>query len=1331
MANPRHDMLEIFTEAMRRESPAARSQYLDEACGKNALIRQRVETLVRAHYAAGSFLGGRMPEAPRTSDQLLPIQLGTQIGPYTLVQEIGQGGMGVVYMAQQHEPVRRQVALKIIRPGMDTRQVVARFEAERQALAMMDHVNIARVLDAGTTEQGRPYFVMELVHGVPITRYCDDNRLTPRKRLELFVPVCQAIQHAHQKGIIHRDIKPSNVMVTHYDAKPVPKVIDFGVAKATEQQLTERTLLTQYGAMVGTLEYMSPEQAEMSALGVDTRSDVYSLGVLLYELLTGSTPLSRTQIKDASYAEILRMIMEEEPPRPSARLSNSGEALTSISAQRQTEPAKLSKLLRGELDWIVMKTLEKDRNRRYATANGLAADVQRYLNDDPVLACPPSAGYRCRKFARRHRRPVLAALLVLLALGCGVVGTTWGLIRTSRARADAVREAKEKSLALADKETALTAARESRRSGEERLFGSMLALAQANRRSGRPGQRCETLAVLQRAHQLARVLQLPAARFDELRNAVIATLALPDLYMTGPRHPWPADGFLYDFCEDHTLYARTDRQGNCSIRLMSDDTELNQLPGQGVPAVPLFSPDGKYITILHISAQHLPATLGVAADIWALEPQGARKVRTEPNVRSVDYHPTGRQVGLGYNDGAIAVFDVPSGSLSGPPLAPDTLTQEISIALHPTAPLVAVSSYFSRVVQIRDLRTGDVVAALPQAVGATQTAWHPDGQTLAVGYGDSKEIKLYDRTTYAVYRTMLGVQGGTGLTFNHRGDRLATNGWLGRVELFDVGTGRQLFAASGAMHRFSRDDRRLAAGVQDGRLGIWQVADGREYRTLVRQAAPTGHICAIALHPNGRLLAAGTEDGFGLWDLETGAELTFVAADSDSGVHDLCFEPSGALLTCSNSGLFRWPLVADSGAPGHVSMGPPQRLLAAAKRVNRSTDGRVLVASHRATGKWQQHAGGWILHTDRLDQPIQIDAGADILPIAVSPDGQWVVTCTFATGIARVWTAHDGRFVKQLTTWGADLPRFSSDGRWLSTDLAGDQVFVVDSWEPTRSFSASAFAASAGGLLALDPIAGVTPLCDRDTGREIARLESPAATATPMRLFTPDGCRLIDVGNAELKGIHVWDLRLIRQQLTEMKLEGEWPAFPPIPVPSTVVQPLQVTVVPWDFAGLALPRDQEALRAIEYYRALVAAEPDNALACNNLAWVYATAPEAHRDVHAALRLAEKAVQLDPKRAMYRNTLGTVYYRAERYREAVAVLHVNLATQDDASLAFDLYFLAMSHQRLGETARARDYYDWAVRWTRSSHRHAVADAAELAVFQKEAMELLGVPETTEE
>jgi eukaryotic-like serine/threonine-protein kinase len=423
----------IFLEAVEKHGPDQWPAFLDQACSGQPELRRRVEVLLDAHREAGTAAQQAGDEGPpRREENGTGERPGTVIGPYKLLQQIGEGGMGVVWMAEQTQPVQRKVALKVIKPGMDSRQVITRFEAERQALAMMDHVNIARVFDAGATEAGRPYFVMELVHGVPITKYCDDNRLTPRERLELFVPVCQAIQHAHQKGIIHRDVKPSNVMITLYDGKPVPKVIDFGVAKATEQKLTERTLFTQYGSMVGTLEYMSPEQAAMSALGVDTRSDIYSLGVLLYELLTGSTPLTHKRMKEAAYAEILRMIKEEEPPKPSTRLSDSGEALASISANRHTEPAKLTKLVKGELDWIVMKCLEKDRNRRYESASALAADMQRYLNDEPVQACPPSAGYRLRKFVRRNKKTLAMIAVVAVIMLAGSIISTWQAIRATR-----------------------------------------------------------------------------------------------------------------------------------------------------------------------------------------------------------------------------------------------------------------------------------------------------------------------------------------------------------------------------------------------------------------------------------------------------------------------------------------------------------------------------------------------------------------------------------------------------------------------------------------------------------------------------------------------------------------------------------------------------------------------------------------------------------------------------------------------------------------------------------------------------------------------------------
>jgi tetratricopeptide (TPR) repeat protein/serine/threonine protein kinase len=481
---------DLFTAALQITDPAERSAWLDRECGGDAALRARIEVLLQALGQAGSLLEnplvvavGSAPAAegnqaglatadfPMATAQECP---GTVIGPYKLLEQIGESGFGVVFMAEQQHPVRRKVALKVIKPGMDTRQVIARFEAERQALALMEHPNIARVLDAGTTGEsdppseseprtqrsgvsggpaeslgappltplrcvrgsdgrvgGRPYFVMELVRGLSMTEYCDQHNLPVRERLELFLDVCQAVQHAHQKGIIHHDIKPSNVLVTLHDGKPVVKIIDFGIAKAMGQQLTEKTLFTNFAQMIGTPLYMSPEQAEMSGLDVDTRSDIYSLGVLLYELLTGTTPFDKERLKTASFDEIRRIIREEEPPKPSTRMSTVGQAATTASEKRQSDPRKLSRLFRGELDWIVMKALEKDRNRRYDTASAFAADVERYLKDEAVQACPPSMGYRFRKFARRNKRTLTTAsalaLAVLVAVGSITGSIGWGM----------------------------------------------------------------------------------------------------------------------------------------------------------------------------------------------------------------------------------------------------------------------------------------------------------------------------------------------------------------------------------------------------------------------------------------------------------------------------------------------------------------------------------------------------------------------------------------------------------------------------------------------------------------------------------------------------------------------------------------------------------------------------------------------------------------------------------------------------------------------------------------------------------------------------------------
>ncbi len=453
----------LFLAALEISDLEARRELLERESANDAALKQRVEDLLSAHEATGGFDATKSNHAIDASfDAPIDLPPGSQVADrFKLLEKIGEGGMGSVWVAEQSMPVKRKVALKLIKAGMDSKAVLARFDAERQALALMDHPNIARVLDAGTTESGCPYFAMELVKGIPITEFCDARRLSPRQRLELFVPVCQAIQHAHQKGIIHRDIKPSNVLVAMYDDRPVPKVIDFGVAKATGQSLTELSMYSGFGAVVGTPEYMSPEQASFNNLDIDTRSDVYSLGVLLYELLTGTTPVDRKSLGKAAVLEVLRVVREVEATRPSAKLSSS-ETLPSVAANRGSDPVKLSKLMKGELDWVLLKALEKDRTRRYDTANGLARDIQRYLDNEVVEARPPSAGYRIQKLVRRHKGQVIAASLLFLSLFAGIAGTTLGLFEAKRqerkALAAVVEERKAKQQAENEKANALRAA---------------------------------------------------------------------------------------------------------------------------------------------------------------------------------------------------------------------------------------------------------------------------------------------------------------------------------------------------------------------------------------------------------------------------------------------------------------------------------------------------------------------------------------------------------------------------------------------------------------------------------------------------------------------------------------------------------------------------------------------------------------------------------------------------------------------------------------------------------------------------------------------------------
>jgi serine/threonine protein kinase len=880
----------IFNAARRISSPADRRLYLEQSCRGDAALQNRVEALLRVHEQAHGFLQVPPPAAWFPADGLTERGLaqgaelpGMQIGPYKLREQIGEGGFGVVFTAEQHEPIRRKVALKVLKAGMDSKTVIARFEAERQALALMDHPNIAGVLDAGQTAAGRPYFVMDLVEGPPITNYCDGAQLPAKERLELFVQVCHAVQHAHQKGVIHRDIKPSNVLVTLQDGVPLAKVIDFGIAKALGQQLTTGTVFTGFAQMVGTPLYMSPEQAALRNVDVDTRTDIYSLGVLLYELLTGTTPFGKERFDQAGYDELRRILCEDEPPRPSTRVSTMGQFALQVSAYRRSDPRRLGQLLRGELDWIVLKALEKDRDRRYDTAGALAEDVHRYLHGNVVSACPPSVRYRFRKLARRHKTGVIAATVVSLALVAGTAISLWQAIRATQAMSAERRALLELGAEQSATRRGLARAQAAESKAARELFESLVAQARANRRSRRIGQRFQTLDILKKATAIARELDLGPKRFLEIRNEAIAALALADMRVA---KEWPgvADAAA---CFDSALarYALIDGQGQVSVRRTRDGQEICRVAHRGPGTYwSGWSPDGVYLALSDWSRGRL--------DVWRLAGATPADVLDEPADRCFAFSPESRRIALTQADGTVALFDPATGKGVGH-LPTWTPGPDINhIAFHPKGDRLALACRSTTLV--RDVQTGKVLWRKDPrpGTGASRVlpfvAWHPGGDILALGDGDA--ISLWDVSKDQHVGKLDGYQGGISFTFSQDGAMLATSGWSGLVRFWDAMTSRQLLHTHMASTRpeFSVDGRWLAANQLEQSLRILEIADTRGYRTLVAGAV-TGRLDYQfpAISPDGKLLTAGTYRGVAIWDLVRGKELAFVET---SGVTLAAFE---------------------------------------------------------------------------------------------------------------------------------------------------------------------------------------------------------------------------------------------------------------------------------------------------------------------------------------------------------------------------------------------------------------------------------------------------------
>jgi serine/threonine protein kinase/WD40 repeat protein len=1324
----------IFDAAVELEDPAQRAAYLNAACGPDQQLRAAVEDLLRHDDAAGSFLS---PATPFAAAQEPSVREGpgTVIGPYMLMEQIGEGGMGLVFVAEQHQPIRRKVALKVIKPGMDSRQVVARFEAERQALALMDHPNIAKVFDGGTTPSSRPYFVMELVRGVPITQFCDDNRLTPRQRLELFVSVCQAVQHAHQKGIIHRDVKPANVLVTLHDGTPVVKVIDFGVAKAIGGQVTDKSVYTRFNQMVGTPMYMSPEQAGMSGLDIDTRTDVYALGVLLYELLTGTTPFDKQRLHTAAYDEMCRIIREEEPPKPSTRLSTLGAALPTVSAQRRTDPRRLSQLVRGELDWIAMKALEKDRNCRYESASAFAADVQRYLHDEPVLACPPSVWYRLRKFLRRNKRPALAAAVVALALVGGILGTTLGMIR-------AVGEAKQK-------EAALGAARLSEGDAKDQLFLALWNQARAGRFSRQPGQRLDSLAALARAAQI---------RPDEqLRDEAIAALALPDVRRMPGRHSAPPGTRALAYGRQGRLYARADAQGTISVRSIPDDQEVRRIAAGPVAAGLDFSPDDRFLL-----AQGDAGTL----QVWRVA-DGQPALRDE--LRECQAHafsPNGQLLAVS-RQGEVLCFDLATGQkVKRWRLG---LGVASALAFHPDGRKLAVGYALSASVSVYDAASGALVTELPVGMMQGQVvAWHPDGARLAVASSDPR-IQIWNVAAKRQVAILEGhVRQVTALTFHPDGDLLASVSWDGLLLLWDPSSGRQLLRLTpGGVPHFSADGRWLVVSRDGDKADLLEVTPCREYRTLVSSAgAGEWRYGYGAISPDGRMLAQGMVEGTRLWDLRSGRELAALpwgtthvffegtevgvgpatrAGPGGAGPARLAgpttpASPPWSLLTSSPDGLLRWPVTSNDPEEKHLRLGPPRQVSPLHRAwFTHTPNGRTLAVATEDGGANQILD----LETGTVRRELGVHPHGEVC--ALSADGRWAASCGWSSDRVRLWDIATGQVANEWAVGNRTFVFFTPDSRALVISREDEFSFWdVETLQPVQRLrrevtqypSWVAFSPD-GRLMALEMAPAVIHLKEVASGRTVARLEDPFGDRATWQGFTPDGRQLVVLANYS-SAVHIWDLQAIRERLKAINLDWDWLAFLPAATGSPGAGPVTVEVLPgprgytvppprlpFQYAQYAVTRERGARQAIERGRREVEANPDSAKACNALAWAYLTAPEALREVQAAVPLAEKAVRADSENTLYRTTQGLSYYRAGRYREAVEVLRPSLDREGDADMAFALYFLAMSYHRVGETARARDYYDWAVRWSRTQRGRSADDTGALLEFRAEAEELLGI------